>query len=191
MDKLVERIALEIGEKLSLRERFELFCERFGGTPIEGKVDAYYPHGEFRGSDGIAVYLMEGQCDGEVPFPPYVTGTHKIPWQRNLNYAVSRLQPGETFSELAMLGELHREKKIDEAVPQYIEKLRALGLNVQAIGPRTPERREIAADDFEDRKLVVVRNDIVTPKSTYVRRQDLARDTFFCAMYEAALSKHR
>lgn len=188
MHHAIARISAELETKKDLLDRFELFSRNFGGARIELKKDSYYPFREFKGSNGIAVYLAEGQCDGETPFPPNVTGTHKVPHQRNLNYTVSSLKPGDFFTELAALSARdERERKDAAMLGQVAQSMAEFGIQVLVTRSREPEPRSISPADFDARQLVVIRNDVIIQPHVYVRRPELARDTFFCAMYQDAL----
>ena len=197
MSQTLARIAQTLGEKKFLQERFDLFRARFGGSQIELNGD--YPAKEFRGNDGVAICLLDGQVDEEWPFQPYAIGTHGIQRDGCLRYvecahnAISSLQPGDTYSELEMLSALMRtEKDGEEVLIGAIEAVAAAnGFEIQGFPSRTSKQREINARDFTDRRLVVVRNDILAPKRQFVCTPGMARDTFFCAMYEDALPKYK
>lgn len=190
------RIARTVGEKPSFQERFDLFRTTFGGAQIELRGD--YPAKEFRGSDGVAICLLDGQVDEEWPFQPYAIGTHAIQCDGCLRYVecahnvMSSLQPGDTYSKLEMLSERMRTEKEEEKVLiGAIDAVAAAnGFEIQGLPSCTFKQREINARDFTDRRLVVVRNDILVPEGSFVCTPMRARDTFFCAMYEDALPRY-
>lgn len=197
MNELIDRINKELSKikKMDagdpLRERYDFFVREYAGTKIEEKIDSYYPTREFYGETGIAILFKEGMMTGRVTVPPYITGTHKMTHQRNQDYTISALKRGETYSELSAQRERQGtytfQEEIVTAFSRTLNKKRNKAVILVPSGE--PMLKEREPEQLKDRQLLVVRNDIITPASAYVKHPENARDTLFCALYVDMLSR--